>query len=153
PEAGRNFLFAEIPVALGCASITERPVYAEIAARGCGIADERLVGEPPLLGSVSMGREGGIDLQAGDMKIIVRKHRTGVTANAACFADEQFQALLGVRADGVLLARYVAVKRSVAADQLAQVCLNGFAIVGENAVHDLFVRGAQALPVWFVCVG
>src|SRR5437899_5650220 len=71
PQPRWNFLRAEIAIAPGRWIITENAVHAEVAAGGCGIADERLVGRASWLRRVSVRRPANIDLQPNHVKVIV----------------------------------------------------------------------------------
>ena len=51
-----------------------------------------------------------------------------------------------------MLSGHVTIKRRVAADQLAQIRFNSFAVIHQNAIHNFFVRRAQAVPVRLVSV-
>src|SRR3954464_5340167 len=86
------------------------------------------------------------------MKVVVREQGSVVAAHATRLADEQFQSHFRIAADRVTLSGDVTIKRRIAADQLAQVGLNGFAVVHQNSIHDFLVRSTQAVPVGLVSV-
>src|SRR5580765_162281 len=61
PQAGRNLAPAEVAIAFGFGVVAERAIDVEVAAGGCGIADQRLVGRASGLRRVGMRRAASID--------------------------------------------------------------------------------------------
>src|SRR5258708_10228101 len=69
-----------------------------------------------------------------------------------CFAEKEFKACLGLAADGNVVAGHVAVKRRVTDHKCSEMRLNGLAVIDQNAMDDLLVVRAQAVPIRRVSV-
>ena len=128
-------------------------VHVEVTAGHRGIADERLVERAAGSVGSACGERPVSMRQPNHVKIIVGEQRRVVAVDASGLADEQLQASLRVVADGIAVARHVAIERRVAAHQLAQIRFDRFAVIDQDAIDDLFVGRAQAVPIRLVGVG
>src|SRR5262249_44534466 len=109
--------------------ITEMPIDVEVAVRDRRIADERLIGRAPDLGRIGVRRQVRVDVQAGDVEVVVREERCVMAIDAARFAYEELEALLRLVADRSALTGDIAIERRIAAHEFPEIRLDGFAVV------------------------
>src|SRR5262249_4961735 len=134
PKPYRNRLAAKVAVARRSWIVTEMPIDVEVSVRDRGIADERLIELTPDLVRIGVRRQVRVDVQAGDVEVIVREQRRVMAIDTARFANEELEAMLCLVADRIALTGDVAIERRIAAHKLSQIGLDGLAVVDQDAI-------------------